>query len=173
MLNITDYLIENKQMLIQYESLKFLFKNNLSADEVKRLNEYIIREHYATYYVPPTKQVPNLCIYTYYNCESDMYSIGLQCTANNVYVLYHDGMSSINLSDDTDIYYDNNKLYLVKDRIIIAVRTFDKNHILWSDTIILNNYGYMKLPFPTVLPDDSKILPTFVLNNLSQDNQNT
>ena len=172
MLNIKDFIITNKQILIKDNILKSLFKKNLSSNEIN-----ILTSHIRNLLISRNEPIKNLYMYTYHSLDNEFKShsalLRLQCTANNIYVQYHEDVPYITLNNNTIIFYSNKHLYLTSNRIITAVGSIHNNHISWDNSITLLDYGYMKLPTPKHLPDDNQILPTLVLNNLSQDNQNT
>jgi hypothetical protein len=172
MISIKNFLTERKQILIKDSVLKLLFRRNLSSNEVNILNSHI-----RNLLIANNEPDSHLYIYTYHNLDNEFKQhsvlLRIQCTANNAYIQYHEDVPYININDNTTVFYSSKHLYLTTNNIITAIGTLNNNHISWDNTLVLNNDCYMKLPTNTILPDDSQILPTLVLNNLSQDNQNT
>ena len=172
MISIKNFLTKRKQTLIKDSVLKLLFRRNLSSNEVNILNSHI-----RNLLIASNEPNSRLYIYTYHNLDNEFKShsalLRLQCTANNAYLQYHEDVPYININDNTTVFYSSKHLYLTTNNIITAIGTLNNNHISWDNTLVFNSDCYMKLPTNTILPDDSQILPTFVLNNLSQDNQST
>lgn len=170
MVNISDFIFKHKQFISNDNELQLLLYKNLSQDDVQVLSMHLLNEC-----LIDNERIQNLDMYTYHSLYNDSFgpSFRLQCSAYNVYVQHQKAMSHIDINKNTTIYYNNNNLYLVTNRIITATGIITNNTISWSNKITFSNDCFMKLPTNTILPDDSQILPTLVLNNLSQDNQNT
>ena len=111
MLNIKDFIITNKQILIKDNILKSLFKKNLSSNEIN-----ILTSHIRNLLISRNEPIKNLYMYTYHNLDNEFKShsalLRLQCTANNIYVQYHEDVPYITLNNNTIIFYSNKHLYL-------------------------------------------------------------
>ena len=168
MVNISDFIFKHKQFISNDNELQLLLYKNLSQDDVQFLSMHLLKGC-----LIDNERIQNLDMYTYHSLYNDSFgpSFRLQCSAYNVYVQHQKAMSHIDINKNTTIYYNNNNLYLVTNRIITATGIAENGTISWSNKIVLDNDCYMDLPFPTTLPDDSKILPTLILNNLQLENK--
>jgi hypothetical protein len=167
MINISEFIIENEQTILKHKGLELLYQNDiLSADEVTLLSNNIF-QWYTTY---PLETRMNLYNYTnHVLCTNERIGmLSIQCTISNTYIQFQRTVPSITF-DNTIIYYIDNELYLTENRIVIATGSINKQHIVWSDTITFDNNCYIKLPFTTNLPDDNQIIPTIILNKLSNE----
>jgi hypothetical protein len=165
MINIKYYLKENKRRICRHKEFRPLFKQNLSEKEVTELSHNIFNK----FEQGRSSMYTDLFSYTHQilsNSLTEVIALSLQCTDSNVYMQFECGINSITLSKDTIVYYLDNDLYLASNRIITATGIAENGTISWSNKIVFDNDCYMDLPFPTTLPDDSKILPTLILNNL-------
>lgn len=165
MLNITNYLLKHKRILIKDDKFKPLFEKNLSHYKVRILSTDIFDKCKIE-----EEPIPYLYHYTYHVLDNSylLPQLRLQCTAYNVYVQHQEFLLSINLSEDTIVYYYDEHLYLAHNRIVVAVGTIRNHSIHWSNTITFYD-SYMKLPKPDILPDDNQILPTIILHTMKSD----
>ena len=119
MLNIKDFIITNKQILIKDNILKSLFKKNLSSNEIN-----ILTSHIRNLLISRNEPIKNLYMYTYHNLDNEFKShsalLRLQCTANNIYVQCHEDVPYTPLNNKTIIFYSTKHLYLTSNRIIWA-----------------------------------------------------
>lgn len=167
MINIKDYLIENKRRICRHKEFRLLFKPSLSEREVDELSHNL----FTKFQYGHSSMYIDLFDYTHQilsNSETEIIALCLQCTDSNVYVLFERGINSIILSKDTIIYYLDNNLYLTSNHIVTATGVINNSTISWSNTITFDDC-YMDLPKDTILPEDNKILPMLILNNFQKE----
>lgn len=164
MINIADYLTKNKHRIARHNEFKLLFKHSLSIQEVSLLsNNLFIKAGSEPMYA-------SLFNYTHHILFNNkkVLALCLQCTDTAVYIQSKHEADSITLSNNTIIYYIDNYIYLVSNRIVTAIGIIKNDTISWSNTITFDDC-YMDLPKDTILPEDNKILPMLILNNFQKE----
>jgi hypothetical protein len=163
MVNISDFIFKHKQFISNDNELQLLLYKNLSQDDVQVLSMHLLNEC-----LIDNERIQNLDMYTYHSLYNDSFgpSFRLQCSAYNVYVQHQKAMSHIDINKNTTIYYNNNNLYLVTNRIITATGIITNNTISWSNKITFSNDCFMNLHMPDNLPNNNDILSAIILNNL-------
>lgn len=111
MVNISDFIFKHKQFISNDNELQLLLYKNLSQDDVQFLSMYLLNEC-----LIDNERIQNLDMYTYHSLYNEFKShsalLRLQCTANNIYVQYHENVPYITLNNNTIIFYSNKHLYL-------------------------------------------------------------
>ena len=170
MIDIKNYINLKKDIILKDECLKKMFCKNLSKQDVTIIKERLFSNSFTDHYNFGT-------IYKYAhhaldnNVRNPLKVLSLFCTANDTYIQYYEDIFNIKLKNNNIVYLiENNKVLLIRNRIVIATGTININSITWSDILYFKNNCYVKLPVPNKLYNDEYItkfiISKLVLNNL-------